>query len=231
MPSRNIYKTFVEGGHYHVYNRGVEKRKIFMDEMDYQVFLNYLRVALSKPVDPLKNKKSFTLKGTTFKGIPRMTKNFHQKVELQCFGLMPNHFHLLLKQNEKTNLKEFMQSLIVRYSMYFNKKYKRIGQLFQSRYKAALITEDKYLLHLSRYIHLNPSEHTDDLVNAYSSYAEYLKVRNSTWVKPDFILKFFEKQASPDFVKVNSYQKFVENYKKNNIEILGNLTLEDSDEV
>jgi putative transposase len=226
MPSRNIYKTFVKDGYYHVYNRGVEKRIIFQEQFDFKVFLNYLKEALSVPTDPLKNKINFTLKGTTFKGIPRITKNFYNKIDLFCFCLMPNHFHLLLKQNSESDLQEFMQSLIVRYSMYFNKKYKRVGQLFQGRYKAVLVTEDRYLLHLSRYIHLNPSEYSNDLTEAYSSYADYLKLRNTEWVKPNIILKFFERKVFLDFQKFNSYKSFVENYKdKNNI--LGKLTLED----
>jgi len=111
--------------------------------------------------------------------------------------------------------------------MFFNKKYQRIGGLFQGPYKAILITDDNYLLHLSRYIHLNPSEYTDNLTETYSSYADYLGLRKTKWVKPDFILNFFNKEIAPEFKKVNSYKDFVENYNKDPVEILGNLTLED----
>jgi len=225
MPGRNVYKTYVKGGFYHVYNRGVEKRKIFLDTQDYKVFLKNLKTYLSEPEDPSKLK--FTLQGTTFKGIPRQSKNYYQEVDLVCYCLMPNHFHFLVKQSDKSSLQIFMKSLTVKYSMYFNKKYDRVGQLFQGRYKAALINDDKYLLHLSRYIHLNPSEDTDNLVGAYSSYANYLGLKKTKWLKSDTILNFFNKEVALEFKKINNYKDFVENYKKDSREILEDLTLED----
>lgn len=119
-----------------------------------------------------------------------------------------------------------MRSVATRYSSYFNKKYDRVGPLFQGRYKAVLITEDNYLLHLSRYIHLNPLEYTKDLIKAYSSYADYLDLRKTPWVKPNIILKFFNSSIIPEIKKINSYKDFVENYKKDSSEVLENLTLE-----
>jgi len=116
--------------------------------------------------------------------------------------------------------------LLTRYSIYFNKKYDRVGSLFQGRYKAVLVLENNYLLHLSRYIHLNPSEYSSNLIGAYSSYANYLGSRKTRWVKPDFVLNFFNKEISPEFKKVISYKDFVENYKNGSTEILGKLTLE-----
>lgn len=124
-------------------------------------------------------------------------------------------------------MQKFMQSLTVKYSMYFNKKYERIGQLFQGRFRAVLINDDSYLLHLSRYIHLNPSEHTNNLVDAYSSYADYLELRNTKWVKPNIILNYFNQQLAPEFKKFNSYKDFVEKSKYDPAETLGKLTLED----
>lgn len=141
---------------------------------------------------------------------------------------MPNHFHLLVKQNEnKDSLKEFMQSLLTRYSMYFNKKYERVGSLFQGKYKAIIVMDEMYLLHLSRYIHINPYEFTNDLVNAYSSYGEYLGTRHSNWIDPSLILAYFEnKKFLPEFKKVITYKSFVENYTKRNKKDLENITLE-----
>ena len=110
--------------------------------------------------------------------------------------------------------------------MYFNKKYDRVGSLFQGPYKAVLITEDNYLLHLSRYIHLNPSEYKDRLASEYSSYADYLGLRKTRWIKPDVVLNFFNKPVAQEFIKINNYKDFVEKYKKDPAEILGNLTLE-----
>ena len=226
MPSKNSIKTYVSDSYYHIYNRGVEKRTIFEDEQDYKVFLKYLKQYLSPPPDPLKLKQEFTLQGASFKGIPRQVKNYHDDINLIAYCLMPNHFHLLIKQRPKNSIEGFMRSIATRYSMYFNKKYDRVGKLFQGHYKASLILEDAYLLHLTRYIHLNPSEITSNLKDAYSSYADYLELRNTSWVKPDIVLKFFNNQVLPEFKKVNSYKKFVEEYDKDSDVILGDLTLE-----
>lgn len=227
MPGKNTIKQYVENGYYHVYNRGVEKRIIFEDEQDYKVFLGYLKEYLSPPPDPKTLKKSFTLKGGSFKGVPHQRKNYKEEIELVAYCLMPNHFHLLLKQNSKNSMEKFMRSIATRYSMYFNRKYDRVGKLFQGHYKASLITKDPYLLHLTRYIHLNPSENTDDLLGAYSSYSDYLSLRNTSWVKPDMILAFFNQKTILELEKVNSYKDFVEKHKKNSTVILGTLTLED----
>src|SRR3972149_1117232 len=123
----------------------------------------------------------------------RKFKTFHKSLELLSYCLMPNHFHLLVKQVAKTSMESFIHSLLLRYSMYFNKKYDRVGPLFQGRFKGVLIDNDSYLLHLTRYIHLNPSEYVKDLSAAYSSYAEYLGLRNTLWVKTDFLFNFFNK--------------------------------------
>jgi putative transposase len=229
MPAKNSIKIYAENTIYHAYNRGVEKRKIFLDEQDYKVFLNYLKEYLSPPPKPEERiLKSFGLKGRTFKGIPRQVNNYHGKIELLAYCLMPNHFHLLIKQgNDKNVLKEFMQSLLTRYSMYFNKKYERIGSLFQGKYKAIIVMDEIYILHLSRYIHLNPYEYTKNLVEAYSSYGEYLGLRKTSWVNPNLILAYFEnKKFLPEFKKTVSYKNFVEDYLKDATEILGNVTLE-----
>src|SRR3989344_8907196 len=155
MPKKNSIKTYVKNGYYHIYNRGVEKRTIFEEDFDYKVFLNYLKEYL-EPVNETKKRKTiFTLKGGSFQGVPHQPKNYFQRIELIAFCLMPNHFHLLIKQNDQKVIEHFMRSLATRYSMYFNKKYKRVGKLFQGHYKAVLVSDDRQLLHLSRYIHLN----------------------------------------------------------------------------
>lgn len=225
MPGKNSLKIYVEDGFYHVYNRGVEKRKIFQDGQDYKVLLKYLKETLSPP-NPESLKTIFTLQGQSFKGLKRPTKNYFKELNLIAYCLMPNHFHFLVKQKSKTSMEGFMRSLITRYSMYFNKKYERVGSLFQGRYKAILINDESYLLHLSRYIHLNPSEYTQDLENAYSSYADYLGKRKTLWVNPGIIISFFNQNTGLEFKKFNSYKDFVEKYERDSSRILGNLTLE-----
>ncbi|OGM33676.1 hypothetical protein A2962_00040 [Candidatus Woesebacteria bacterium RIFCSPLOWO2_01_FULL_39_61] len=223
MPSRNILKIYVSDSYYHIYNRGVAKQKVFRDRQDYKVFLKYLKEALSIPVI---KKIDFNLQGRTFKGIKRPVKNFHHNITLIAYCLMPNHFHLLLKQKSKETIKSFMRSISTRYAAYFNRKYDRIGPLYQGRYKAVLITNDEYLLHLTRYIHLNPAEYISVLTKAYSSYADYLGLRNTLWLNPNFILKFFKSPIMPVVSKFNDYKTFVENNKTDSATILEKLTLD-----
>jgi putative transposase len=229
MPARNTRKIFIENGYYHIYNRGVEQRVIFRDERDYATFLRFLKEALSPPLTEEQKKqlsKSFTLKGQAFKGIPRQPKNLHKQVELLAYALMPNHFHLLLRQKSKTAVKDLLQSVATRYSMYFNRRYKRTGKLFENVYKAIEIDSEPYLLHITRYIHLNPKNHVKNLTDAYSSYPEYLKMRNSPWVKPDFILALFSSRPAG----FNSYRNFVEEEDFDSAEMLGRMALDESDE-
>lgn len=128
MPRRA--RIAFEQAFFHVFSRGVAKQPIFLDEQDYQQFLRRLQL--------LKTKKLFD----------------H---EIYAYVLMPNHFHLLL-QTKKTPLAKIMSSLLTSYSMYFNRKYQRVGPLFQNRFKSKLCDRDSYFLGASRYIHLNPIE-------------------------------------------------------------------------
>ena len=120
---------------YHVYNRGNRKNKIFLNVKDYQRFLRKLK---------------------------EYTKKFD--VSLVCYCLMPNHFHLLLVQKDESAITKFMLSLCTSYSKYFNIKHELVGRLFQARFRAKIVETDEYLLHLSRYIHLNSiSDDLEDL--------------------------------------------------------------------
>ncbi len=227
MPARNSVKLYIKDGYYHLYNRGVEKRDIFLDTQDYKVFLNYLKEYLSPLLPESKVKKTkFTLQGQTFKALPRTPKNYSEDVELVAYCLMPNHWHMLIKQLSEKPMSEFIRSIMTRYSMYFNKKYNRVGSLFQGKYKAVLIDNESYLLHLSRYIHLNPSEITGDIISAYSSYGDYLGLRRTKWLKPDVVIKQFDSKVGLEFKKINNYKYFVEKYKQEDALILGNLAID-----
>ncbi|MEX2007713.1 MAG: transposase [Candidatus Levyibacteriota bacterium] len=230
MPAKNIIKIYVEDGYYHVYNRGVEKRIIFKDDQDYKVFLDYLKIYLQPPQPLLTRTES--IGDTVFTAPRRPLNNFHNEIELIAYCLMPNHFHLLLKQRSQRALESFMRSLLTKYSTYFNKRYKRVGSLFQSTYKAALVDNDNYLLHLSRYIHLNPVKGTPlhILHMAYSSYGDYIGKRDTKWIKKENILSFFNDTKKTGLVNLLSYQSFVEKYSSDSKETLGRLTLEDDEE-
>ena len=211
----------MENGYYHIYNRGVDKRTIFEDEKDHKVFLNLLKTYLSPP-----NSTDHPLSSIIKR--PRPLPCFYGKIQLLAFCLMPNHFHLLIKQTNKMDIADFVRSLCTTYSMYFNKRNKRSGTLFQSKYKAVLVETDSYLVHLSRYIHLNPLVLTgsDPVTEIYSSYVYYLGTKNAIWVKPDEILGYFKTAQSTSLNDCLSYQSFVEDYKKSSAEILGDLVIE-----
>lgn len=220
MPAKNSLKVYSENGFYHIYNRGVEKRLIFQDDQDYAVFLSYLKEYLLP-----KNKEELTNKllesGVSYKEraeILRLLKlnNFADEIILLAYCLMPNHFHLLVKQKNANSIDRFMNSLGTRYTGYFNRRYKRVGALYQDVYKAVSVESDPQLLYLTSYIHRNPLKKlastgasTGDVFRAYfsqpSSYPDYLEQRKTTWVHPENILAYFSKSYHQ-----LSYQSFVE---------------------
>jgi putative transposase len=153
--------------------------------------------------------------------------NLCDEVELLSFALMPNHFHFILKQKTTTGMQKFMKRLLTAYSIYFNSKYKRVGPLFQGIYKAVLISNDQYLLHLSRYIHLNPLKCYPPLRTIYSSYQCYLGTNRISWLKPEDILVHFKTAQTREYQDILSYQSFVEDYLFDSKEILKDLVLED----
>ncbi|MBI2040289.1 transposase [Candidatus Microgenomates bacterium] len=224
MPARNSLKMYVDDSYYHLYNRGVEKRTIFIDEQDYGVFLGYLKeYLLPKDEETLRKmlgdpSVSYREKDTILKKL--RLNNFADEVSLIAYCLMPNHFHFFIKQKSAQTINKFMRSLCTRYTMYFNRKYNRVGSLFQDVYKAVLITHENQFLHLSRYIHKQAlSLQGDSLQTQPCSYDEYLGKRKTEWVKPDEVLYYFSK-TNPKL----SYQTFVS--EQDDFEILQDLTLE-----
>lgn len=183
MPSRNTQREYIENTYYHIYNRGVEERVIFSDKNDYIVFLSLLKRYLSNEpyVDRLK----------------REYPNYHNDMKLLAFCLMPNHFHLLIYQIKPDAITKLLHSVCTAYTMYFNRKYKRVGHLFQNRFKAARIINDAYLLHISRYIHLNPDNY---LEWQFSSLPYYLGDKRAEWLYPDQILRLFDGESYADFL-------------------------------
>jgi putative transposase len=220
MPARNSRKTYVENGYYHIYNRGVEKRIIFLDQQDYSVFLSYLKDYLL-PKNEKELYERLSDPQTSSKEKDKVLKllhlnNFSQEITLLAYCLMPNHFHFFVKQKNIGAIDNFMNSLATRYTMYFNRKYKRVGHLYQGVYKAVLINNETQFLHLSRYIH----KQALNLDNQPCSYPEYMGSRQTLWIKPDEILAYFSK-TNPSL----SYQNFVE--QQEDKEKLKGLTLEE----
>ncbi|MEK7227342.1 MAG: transposase [Patescibacteria group bacterium] len=194
---------FVSGEYYHLYNRGNSKQKIFLDEADYNRFLKLLFLCNSKL-------------NINFRNIIDITKDIfdfdrdEMLVDIGAFCLMPNHFHLLVREGKDNNVSLFMKKLMTAYVMYFNKKYERTGALFEGKFKSEHAGEDNYLKYLFSYIHLNPVKLIDpkwmangikDKIKAqkyalgyeYSSYA-CLGGEGQKWIKlinPPAFPKYF----------------------------------------
>lgn len=220
MPSRNIVKIYIDDGYYHIYNRGVEKRQIFLDNSDCNIFLHYITLYLS-PIDEIIKNYPDNIRIKRF-----IRLNLSNEIDLLCFSLMPNHFHFLVKQKNKDGIIKFTRRLMTSYAMYFNKKYDRVGSLFQGKYKAVNVDKDEYLLHLSRYIHLNPFQINSNInFKDYSSYQFYLSNSHPSWIKPEKILEYLTVK-SEDY-KANSYKSFIEDSSVDSDEALGELILDD----
>ena len=194
MPYRVI--PFVNDHFYHIYNRGVEKRTIFENRRDYSRFLKTLRYYQFAGPKPRFSK---FLNNQSSK-----TKLDKKVVEIASYCLMPNHFHLLIKQLQDGGITEFLSKLSNSYTKYYNTKHTRVGPLLQGEFKAVLIESEEQLMHISRYIHLNPfvSFLVRDL-NFYewSSYSDYIGKISDGICSKEAVLDLFK--SSQD------YEKFV----------------------
>lgn len=202
---------FSVGEFYHVYNRGVDKRKIFTDQHDYQRFIDSLWVFNDETV---RDDLSFCRR-------KRLGASDNPCVEISTFSLMPNHIHLLLKEKVEGGMSTFMQRLGTGYTHYFNRSQERSGRLFESVFKARHIDSQAYLEHITRYIHLNPLKlYGIDWKHApldpiktraalkdyqWSSFALYLEQKNTNFLNLDLLNSLF---SSPEehFDYMLSYQ-------------------------
>lgn len=139
---------FAINEYYHLYNRGTEKRLIFLDKNDYNHFL-----FLMYTCNTIKNIKSREI-GETFDQEETI-------VNIGAYCLMPNHFHILVREKTEGGISKYMLKLMTGYSMYFNKKYKRTGKLYEGVFKSSYIDKDNYLKYIYSYIHLNPAKLID----------------------------------------------------------------------
>jgi putative transposase len=188
MPYKNVLKIDVEDCYYHIYARGNNCRPVFREDYDYRVFLNLLKRYLSKTRQQDDSGREYP--------------NLHSELELLSYCLMPNHFHLLIYQTNQGAMTKLMRCVMSSYSRYFNKKYKTSGSLFETRFKASLINNDAYLMHISRYIHLNPDNWR---AYPYSSIHAYFGVGLSDWLQPQRIIDLFG--STP------IYADFLDDYK------------------
>ena len=201
---------FIPGNIYHIYHRGVEERKIFLEEKDYFRFIHdlfefndeapamniyyrfpYLRFyEVFYEVEPRKNRKII--------------------VKILAFSLMPNHYHLMLEEIKERGIVKFMQKLNTGYTMYFNQKYQRGGPLCSGRFKAVAIEKESHFIHLPFYIHFNCLDLIElqwregkiknfskaiNFLNAYrwSSHLDYSGIKNfPSVIQTEFLNKIFK---------------------------------------
>lgn len=231
--SRNV--ELVNGCIYHVFNRGVDKRDIFLDKNDYFRFLVYLmQFNSAEHVPNIRYMVNEIVQGQT----SNIIEKFKQLVEIICFCLMPNHFHFILRQLVDNGISKFMQKIGTGYTMYFNEKNKRTGRLFESKYKLKLIETDEYLMYLSKYIHLNCLDlivfnwkeegiKDWDRVNKFlgnykwSSYLDYIGKNNFPYIiNKEAIMQYFK---TPE-----DYMKYVQGWEPGDMNMLeaGDLLIE-----
>lgn len=184
-------EKFYNGAYYHLFNRGVNKETIFFERENYLFFLRQMRKYLT-----------------------------NELLIIIAYCLMPNHYHLLV--HLKTDqLATVMQRFALSYSKAINKRFNRVGSLFQGPFKAVLIENNQHLLHLSRYIHFNPVD--AGLVSKpeaweFSSYRDYIGLRKGTIIEHEIVLSQF---ASPQ-----DYHKFVQDYQEENLELIRHLIID-----
>lgn len=149
--------SFSVGEYYHIYNRGTEKRDIFLDKADYLRFVVLLYISNNIDVVHISN---LINQGESLMKILSIDKK-DSLVDIGAYCLMPNHFHLLIKEKTENGISKFVGKLATGYSMYFNKRYDRTGALFQGVFKSVHADSDEYLKYLFAYIHLNPVKLTE----------------------------------------------------------------------
>ena len=204
---------FAVGEFFHIFNRGVDKRNIFSDKYDVFRFLQSLETfnnveAGNDLFYVNKSKKSRKV------GFRKAHQNGGKQklVNIICYCLNPNHFHLILEEINEGGISEFMKRLSSGHTQAFNLKYKRKGVMFQGKFKAVHIESNEQLLHCSAYVNLNNQVHKKfygtrkhflDLIPNRSSWNEYIKKDNKSDIcKKDIILGQFKNQKD--------YQKFTE---------------------
>ncbi len=220
---------------YHVLNRGVDKRKIFLEEKDYLRFIHDLF--------EFNNQEAALNIGHFFKNqyIDLRSQYINDKkrkrkllVKVLAFCLMPNHYHLILTPIVEGGIVTFMRKLNIGYAKYFNQKYERVGTLFQGRYKAIHIETDSHFIHLPCYIHLNPldlkfPEWRNGIINDYKEAMKFLE--NYRWSSfPDYIgKKNFPSVTQREFLL--DFFEGSENYKKEMVKFLKEINLENIEKI
>src|SRR3990167_992959 len=215
MKRKNI---LVNNEVYHIYNRSIANYTIFNTEADFQRFLQLLKFfQLTK--QPTKFSRFLELEAVNREGffnyLDSFTKNEQEIVQIIAYSLMPTHIHLILKQLKENGISMFMSDILNSYTRYFNTKHHRKGPLWESKFQNVFVTKDEILLHLTRYLHLNPV--TANFVNLpqdweFSSYKEYLSGEEKICCYKN-VLDFTPKKYQQFVDERISYQKLLAKIK------------------
>jgi|SRR3989338_259605 len=193
---------FVNGEFYHIYNRGVDKRSVFLDQYDFERFLQSMREFNNqKPIGSLFE--------NSFRDKVQLSNRVVKLVDVVAYCLNPNHYHLILSQRIENGISEFMHRLGTGFTQSFNFKYQRSGSLFQGKFKATHIDSNNYLLHLSAYVNLNNKAHRIKSESFRSSWNEYTDGKGGGCTKA-IILEQFKKPSE--------YKEFAESAIKDILE-------------
>ncbi len=187
-------KQFDTNEYYHIYNRGNNKRLVFLEPSDQTRFIESM--VQFNTINPIGS-----IYANSFNKDSQFRSSTPKLVEIICYCLNPNHFHLILLQLADRGLIKFMHKLGTGYTNYFNNKYEGSGSLFQGRYKSIHVDSNEYLLHLSSYINLNDRVHGLQHSDSKSSWDEYVNL--------NFEDKLCHKKVVlSQFKNISEYKKF-----------------------
>jgi len=203
MPGRIL--PLITNEIYHVYNRGIDRRPTFTTIREHQRAIESIKFYRFADT-PLRLSKFLRLEEERKNEVLQMLQRNDKLIQILCYCLMSNHFHLLLKQNADKGIAKFLSNFQNSFTRYFNTRHNRDGSLFLNQFKAVRIETEEQLLHVSRYIHLNP--YTGFVIKSleelekypWSSFPDYLKT-TTTFVEKDMILGYFR--------NANQYKRFV----------------------
>ncbi|MFZ2975933.1 MAG: transposase [Candidatus Moraniibacteriota bacterium] len=199
---------FANEEYYHIFNRGVDKREIFLSAQEYERFILAMQL-LNDKEDGLMIKWRDYKKANSGANLEAFLKRSFRKreslVEIIAYCLNPNHYHFILKQTEDNGIERFMHKIGTSYTKYFNKKNKRSGVLFQGVFKSVHIDSNEYLLYLSAYVNKNNFIHGYNKNNnwQYSSLSDYLDKEKIGFVNRNAVLGQFK--------NIKEYKEYLKN--------------------
>jgi len=170
-------EPLVNGEYYHIFSRSIAKFVVFNDDKDYQRMHQLISLCRHTKFDHKYSQFHRMIESSQNEIISILKNQDNYLVEIVAYCIMPTHIHFILKQKGDCGISKFISRILNGYSRYFNTKHKRTGPLWAGRFKSVLVYHDDQLLHLTRYIHLNPTSANlvDDLIDwQYSSYKEYI---------------------------------------------------------